>query len=47
MARKIRLKETDTVGLKLSAAERELLLDLPLLDDELEQRLRQTPIGDA
>jgi hypothetical protein len=47
MAKKIRLKKTDAVGLKMSADEREMLLDLPLLDDGLEERLKQTPIGEA
>lgn len=47
MAKKIRLKKTDTVGLKMSADEREMVLDLPLLNDGLEERLEQTPIGEA
>jgi len=42
MAKKIRLKEHATVGLKLLPEERQRLLDLPLLDEGLSGRLEQT-----
>ena len=47
MAMKIRLKENATVGLKLLPEERQMLLDLPLLDEGLSGRLEQTPPGES
>jgi hypothetical protein len=46
MAKKIRIKDTDAVGLKLTAEERQMLLGLPLLDDEISDRLAHTPAGE-
>jgi hypothetical protein len=47
MAKKIRIKDTDAVGLKLLPEERQMLLDLPLLDDEISDRLEHTPAGES
>lgn len=47
MAQRIRIKPTDTVGLRLTAEERELLLaTLIQLNNEIKDRLRQTPAGE-
>ena len=42
MANKIRISPNHPVGLKLTAEERELLLDLPSMDEELKDHIRQT-----
>jgi len=47
MAKKIRIKDTDAVGLKLTPWERQMLLDLPLLDDAISDRLEHTPAGES
>lgn len=47
MAKKITIKKVDKVGLKLLPDERQMLLDLPVLDKVLEERLKQTPASEA
>ncbi len=42
MANKIRISRNHPVGLKLTAEERELLLGLPSMDEELKDHIRQT-----
>ena len=42
MANKIKIFPNHPVGLKLTAEERELLLDLPSMDEELKDHIRQT-----
>jgi len=46
MANKIRISPNHPVGLKLTAEERELLLDLPSMDKELKDYIRQTSISE-
>jgi hypothetical protein len=48
MARKVRIPAGQPVGLKLTQAEREFLLDaLILIDEEVEDRLRSVPLGET
>ena len=47
MAKKMRIKDTDAVGLNLTPEERQMLLDLPLLDDEIADRLAHIPAGES
>ena len=47
MMRKIRIEPDQKVELKLIPAERELLLGLTLMDDEIGKRIRQAPPGDS
>ncbi len=43
--RKIHIKSSTKVGLELTAAERNLIIDLMCLDDEFEEVVRETPPG--
>ena len=47
MTRKIRIEPDQKVDLELTPAERELLLGLILMDDEIGKRMRQAPPGDS
>jgi hypothetical protein len=47
MAKKIRVKDADAVGLKLLPEERQMLLGLPLLDEGLSNRLELTAPGES
>ena len=48
MARKVRIPAGQPVGLKLTQAEREFLLDtLILIDEDVEGRLRSVPPGET
>jgi hypothetical protein len=48
MAKKVRIAAGTPVGLKLTAAEREFLLDtLVLIDEEVENKLRAAPPGES
>ena len=47
MSTKITLAPTQPIGLQLTAEERELLLDLTTLDDELRSRIQDAPVAEA
>ena len=47
MSAKIKLAHNQPIGLQLTAEERNLLLDLTTLDDELAHRIQNSPAAEA
>lgn len=47
MSTKLKLVPNQSIGLQLTAEERELLLELPSLDDELRTRIQDAPAAEA
>ena len=46
MAKKVRIKPAERVGLRLTRAQRRCLLELDILDGGLKERIRQTPLAE-
>jgi hypothetical protein len=47
MSSKLKLVPNQPIGLQLTAKERELLLELTMLDDELKSRIQDAPAAEA